>query len=386
MAQGALMDIHVSNISCRLVVIFVITFFIGSCDNTFSQKSLPVVVITGEWPPYVSSAAMSQSPGDGGAYGLAADIVSTVLREMNREPSYQFRQWGVVYNMLKKKKIDVSFPFFTTEERFEYLCFSAPLYSTERVLLFNAKAYVKAQSADNVKTLTLGTISGYGYWQELLNYFPAKKEEIANLETALQMLIDGKIQVLASVKKVSRHVLDKRFANRKQELIRLDRNQFVEQFPELAASDSQSPELHLVVPRPKGTEETECSTPFLDLFNEKLAMIKDRDAGIYDEITARYDATEGTVEQVLLRATDRFPLIYAHQASEEEEESPATAANLLIPDQTRAAIVQWSAGYQGVQDKSVETNAPLTVRSKVRILEGPASGNLVWVSNVYISF
>ena len=378
------MDNHVPNAVCGLAFIFAIALIISSCDNTFSHKSLPVVVITGEYPPYVSAVVMRQSSGDGGAYGLAADITSTVLRDMNREPSYQFRQWSIVKSMLKKKKIDVSFPFTTNEERLAYLCFSDPLYSTEPVLLFNIKAYVAAQSADNFKTLKLGTIEGYHDEPALLAYFPSKEINIPSLKIALQRLIDGKIQVLASVKKVSGHVLAKSFASRKQELLRLDRDQFGEQFPRLADSYPQSYELHLVVPRPDGGKRP-CSTPFLDLFNEKLAQIKDQDTGIYKEILDRYESSDSKVEEVVLRATDRFPLIYAHQASAEDKDPPATAANLLIPDQTRAAVIHWNPNYQSVQDKSVETSEPLTVRSKVRILEGPVSGNLVWVSNVYIS-
>lgn len=335
---------------------------LGACRD----RTLPITVFTGEWAPYTTQHADDLSAGAGGAYGLAADVTTAALREMGNEPIYEFRSWAMVESLVRAKKIEAAFPFIEAEGRRDAFCYSAPLLHAEGRLYYNAERQGPGLALDEAEGV-LGVVEGYEYDPELTGRFDDRKV-LGSESAAFAALLDGEVDFVPAMVEVAERLLDREQAATRHRLAMVEGARW-------------RPSLHLVVPSrgPVG-QPGRCDIELLRRFDAALAQLKE--SGVHDELLARYQPPQGGAVKVVLRPTERHPLVLAAETPDVDLADTGTP-KLLIPAGSRAVVIEW--GERFTQPTPFDTSDPYAPRTRVRLLDGPAAGRLVWVPDLFIT-
>jgi polar amino acid transport system substrate-binding protein len=348
----------------RVLVVAVICASLSSCDK--AAKSL--TVSTGEWNPYSTQINNNVSSGVGGAYGIATDIVTAALREMNYEPRYEFYEWSVVENLIIRKQIIAAYPYVMAESRKDHFCYSDSIGEATEVLFYNIPGLgEKVHSIKGITDKTLGLVKGYEYDEKTVESFESTKE-FETEKDAFSALVRGKIEVMPAEEMVGEYILSHNFGKERHLIGK------VTDFRKIRT-------LHLVLPSkgPSG-QMGRCDFRFLYDFNDALGRIKQK--GIYDELTGRYRINTGKKFKVILVSTPRHPLI-AGVKDRDDDVSDEQTPKVIIPHGTRAMVIQWSDRFTTAGTFTIENE--MLNKTQVRLLEGPLKNRILWVPNVYIS-
>ena len=344
------------------------------CGWGCDRKDLPITVVTGEWKPYVFSVP-------GGAEGRAADVVTAAFREMNYEPVYEFRQWAVVEKLIKEDRIEVAFPFVKHRNRDTDFCYSKALGEGQIVLYYNSEVHRDPLSASQIeqkkREYKLVTVEGYQYPDAITNMFGGDPVVLDSEKDAFRRLIKGdssqkkRIDFLPAMEKVGDSILSEDFPEHKHNVKKITNAHWAIEY-------------YLVVPK---RDKNGCAgNNLLQDFNQGLDNLRDnKGGGVYAKLIAPYDTPTKVRGHMVLRATDKYPLIVGTMTQDGDLRDPRTD-KVLIPDHTPAIVVEWGTPFEQIGKFDLDLADPWHYRSRVRLLDGPAKDIVVWVPSLFLSF
>ncbi len=341
----------------RIQALFLIFCLIASATATDAMET--ITLLTGEWSPYTTSLDDGKSPGTGGGYGLACEIVTAVLRGMQLEPTYEFQPWSRVLDLLRSGQYEFAFPYRKTPEREQEFLFSDTLITGNGVLFYNILSIPDSSSIKSItdlKKFSIGLVEGYRYEPELETTLP-KIKHIKTELNAFEELVKGEIDLLPAEALVGQQILRRFFYSSQHKVARL---------PGLNYPSS----LHLIAPKAEPDR-----TAFMRQFNESLKQI--RSSGIHREFLSRYEVETQTAYKVKLTGWSTFPLAVGTLEKDAKE-------GFLIPRGTEAIVVEWHPLF--LKESDFDIHKEMFEKSRVKILEGPLKDRLLWVPNMFLSF
>jgi len=139
-------------IFCLLICTLIFTRF------TFAWE---IVVMTGDWKPFVSSELAE--------YGFLTVVVSKAFQAVGVKTDIQFAPWTRCEAAIKHGKSLVTFPYSITEERSEFAYFSDSIAKSRTVFFYNRqkRKTFEYTGLDNLGSLLVGGIRGYFYIPQL---------------------------------------------------------------------------------------------------------------------------------------------------------------------------------------------------------------------------
>lgn len=319
-----------------------------------AQPLAPVTVVTGDWPPYVDQTA----PGG----GILAEVLSAALAGMGHRADYRYVPFYLALDVARHDGVAGTFPWFRTAEReADWVYGEEALFAVEYVFFVRRAALDRAgldpaalDSPGDLAALRFGGVRGYAYPPAVERRIaPARRypSEVA----AFEALLDGKVDVLQSDRRVGMHLVTGPLADRRQQVEVLDRG----------ALASRQPVYFLAARDRPGAEA------FVARLDGELRRLKR--AGFLAEVLGRADGERRRV--VRLVGNDSFPLVVGHLERDGEEA-------ILIPNGTRAVVLEWAERFH--RPGPVRVHRDMFVKSRVRLLEGPRRGDTVWVQSLYI--
>ncbi len=318
---------------------------------TTAQNFKPINVVTGEWPPYSSEKESG--------YGLATKIVRAVLNDMGYEPQLSFLPFYLGYDLVKKGKIKATYPYFRNDVRLKAMYYSEPLIEVENVVFYIKEKLPNAELINNPRQLDkykIGFVKGYSYFEEARTGWKNTVEFKTEL-TAFKMLLNGKIDFLPATKEVG------------QAILRMHFNDVQHKFGYLPGITSKQ-HVYLIV-----SKQNPGNKAFINQFNASLKRIKTE--GIYDQILDTHDLENGGTRLVRLNGLDSFPMIRARENRDDDDA-------YILPRGTRAIVLQWSERF--LKKGKFKMYDEMFNLTRVRIIEGPLKGKVLFVENMYIEF
>lgn len=228
-------------------------------------ESQEIVVMTGEWKPYVSRDLEEN--------GFLSVVVSEAFTAAGMTPEIHFAPWPRCEAAIEYGKYPVAFPYSSNEERATFAYFSDSLAKSRSVLFYNPR---KQQNFDftgleNLKPFLIGGIRGYFYIPRL------KKAGLSidfseNEIDAMKKLLYGRVDLVALNELVGWKIIDSLYPDEK--------DRFASSKTALSEND-----LKLMVSK-KHTGALE----YLERFNNGLRIIKSN--GTYRKILVKYRVPE----------------------------------------------------------------------------------------------
>lgn len=318
---------------------------------TTAQNFSPINIVTGEWPPYTSERE------DG--YGLATKIVRAAFNDMGYEPQISFLPFYLGYDLVKKGKIKATYPYFKNDVRSKEMYYSEPLIEVENVVFYIKEKFPTAEMINNPRQLgkyKIGFVKGYSYFEEARAALKNTAEFKTEL-TAFKMLLNGKIDFLPATKEVGQAILRRHF------------NDVQHKFGYLPGVTSKQHVYLIASKRNPGNKS------FIDQFNTSLERINTE--GIYNQILETFDFENGGTRLVRLNGLDSFPMIRARENKEDDDA-------YILPRGTRAIVLEWSERF--LKKGKFKMYDEMFNLTRVRIIEGPLKGKVLFVENMYIEF
>ena len=182
-----------------------------------ANRSEKIPVVTGEWPPVTSEKLED--------LGFYTALVSVIFKEMQVVPDYKFYPWKRCELLVQKGDVFAAFPYANKPERAKLYLFSEGLLYDYPVKLFyynKQKSDFVYEQLEDLRAYKVAGIAGYGYLEDF------KKANIPYLyadteETALRMLVAGRVDLVAVNTIVASEFIGRLFPNEKALFGVLDR-------------------------------------------------------------------------------------------------------------------------------------------------------------------
>ncbi len=203
----------------KLMLFFLLLFL---STNLFSKQS--ITLSTGEWAPYTS-----QNDPKG---RIAQIIVSEAFSLENIHVKYQYFPWDKALKASKDLQVDVTMPWYKTNERKEEFYYSKQAVIRSRVVFFHLKSLdFKWQNYEDLKEYSIGASLGY----RSTTLLKEKKINISLTSTEVQNyknMLNKKIDITASSILVGYDIINKTFSKEQRTLFTHDQKPV---FPETGA-------------------------------------------------------------------------------------------------------------------------------------------------------
>lgn len=345
----------------------VIVFFLMGCQGDPAEhlKPLkPIQVATGNWEPYIGEKLSN--------FGPMAEMVSTILADNGYVPEFKFYSWPMAETHLKTGYPFIALPFIRTAEREEMFKFSNPIGDFEYVLFYHKSREKEAEEIFSLADLKknrakIGRVRGYAKMPGLESEEGTDGKtqlfiEVASTIDGFNQLRDGKIDYLLEGKIVGLDLLEG------EQLID-DRNDFFylgqpDETGQSKPSDLTSRvDLHIMF-------SPQLDPDFIEKINDSIS--KHQGTTYFDTLRLKMDTPVKSMETGCLSAVAGNS-IYGYATPSEEKPI------FVIPRNSSILIVEWSERYS--EKMTGADSNPEAGRSKVKILNGPSKGRVMWVDN-----
>ncbi|MDX1696204.1 MAG: transporter substrate-binding domain-containing protein [Ketobacteraceae bacterium] len=314
----------------------------------FTERE-PVAIYTSEWLPYIN--------GRGAPLSNDAVLVSLVALEAGYDLEWRYFPFNAAYDLVKRNKAMLAFPYFKTEERASEVLFSRPILEVVSQLYFNRQYHKAEEFGKDLRRYRIGKVAGYSYGDRLDKLlsaavaFPSERDAIAGL-------LNNQIDILPITEEVADATLERYFPNRRQ---------LIQEIP-LAEPYKASP-LFLIAPKSAEGEK------LINAFNQAISDLTDR--GVIS-ITSRELKRYRQPDFAELITAEGYPVILGQTKKDEE-----TTRYFTLPNGTQVLVLQWS---QRIQEASHTDRLYMNMvdLSRVLILNGPHVGRELYVKNMHI--
>lgn len=160
---------------------------VSSVSTTAVTK--PLLIVTEPWEPYIFDVGAPLK-------GMDYEITEAVFREMDIPITIMFYPFKRCLEIVKNQQADAILDLMVSSERKEFLFFADEYISASPTTLFFRKGEVpEFETLADLKDYVMGVQLGYEYPEEVVNA-PLRKDEAPSLESNLQKLILGRIDML----------------------------------------------------------------------------------------------------------------------------------------------------------------------------------------------
>lgn len=235
-------------------------------DNTrlFVADQDPYLIITGEYPPYVTSDVTNR--------GSYYQIVEAVLNEMGIEYRIEFYPWNRGLSMVESGKGFSSFPYMPTPERREKFLFTDPL-NQEGVDAFvmyyyepnNDFSFMDNHGIDSFSTFKIGGLTNYFYVSDFKSA-NIKLDMSDNEIDVFMKLKAGRIDFVPSDMYVAKYLIEAFYPDEVDnfKFVRIQFNSVLEQYRLILSCQNKE------------------AQNFIDSFNVELRKLKS--SGFYEKL------------------------------------------------------------------------------------------------------
>ncbi|GLR11745.1 hypothetical protein GCM10007907_05350 [Chitinimonas prasina] len=171
----------------------------------------PVVMATGEWPPYTSASL----PGN----GLLCDLVEQAMARAGARPVWRFVSWPMVEKLVLEGQALAGLPYVRTQERAQRFDFSVPLHAGRTMLFYRVGSHAQQGHPKSLAELSRYKLAGpRGYWWEAeLNRMGAELLYTSDEAAAFKVLAAGRVDFVPQDELVGLSVIAATLPGRGQE-------------------------------------------------------------------------------------------------------------------------------------------------------------------------
>lgn len=340
--------------SRRIAIIFAaIICMFGTKGVAQSGAQNPLKIYTDTYRPYINPVGETE--------GSAMRMVRMTVLNMERNPDFEYIDFGYGYFATRKSEEALSFPWLKTAEREKQILYSVPIYSTKMQIFYNIRFHPDGIAANELDGKIYGRVVNYSYGEDIDAMLA--KAEAADLAksyasdfAAIQALLSGDIDILPQLSSVLTASLNASFPNQ---------NHLVRAVPDISTLFPN------YVIAPKTRKGDALIKAFNKSYNELLeaGIINPETVEAALNVTAPSDVGE-------IVASEGFPV--AIGVSRENRKN-----SFAIPPGTRVLILDWSDRIQAPSnaDQLYKTMVDETL---VLILNGPHIGKELLVKNMHL--
>jgi polar amino acid transport system substrate-binding protein len=342
------------------VAAVLLSAFAWTAATADEAPGTPLRVLTGEWPPHVSTFASWPGGTRDDAHGLATEILAIALRQCDLEAQFEFHPWDRVLDLAERGQA-MAFPFRHSPQRARRFVFSEPLLYSREHLFFNptrAPRLADATSVDALAGTRIAFVKGYEYAPAFAALRDAGGVELDDEREAFARLVDGRVDAVIADRQVGRFLLDTFFP---------DAGRVVEVNRSIHAETA----LRVAVPR----EFRAGVRHVLPCLNERFAYLVRNAAQRRIARQLALDVDPGF--HVTLDGPSDYPVAVGTQTVDGE-------GGFLIPRGTRALVLTWDTAF--VSEQRVEDRRLMYRKSEVKLLDGPLRGRVLWVPNLFLRY
>lgn len=335
----------------------------------------PVRVCTDYWPPFVNR--------EGESLGTLARTVEMVLDNAGEEVDWAYFDYAYCrHRLLQGDERLLSFPWFETPEREANFALSEPLASVRTRVYYNRRFNSFPEIDPDLSGYTFGKVASYAYGDTI---DPMVEEAIVfqTEDTAIQALLDNRIDLLPMTETVADAILQRDFPNQLQ-LIRP------------VEGTSGRAQLHVMAPK---TDAGEALIADFDASLKQLRRdgilrsldeegVEEADAaaqlpaapvscqdGRARNADASARAGDGDLARIV--SSEGFPVVLGRQESEDGDHFYA------LPQGATVFVVCWSQRI-AVPSTSDRLYKTMVDESRVVILDGPHVGEELYIKNMHL--
>lgn len=307
----------------------------------------PLTIITNTWAPYINN---EQAP-----KGTAASIVDLVATELDADIDWRYVPYDLSYQMVKRNRAHLAFPFFKTQARADEVIFSDPVFSATSHLYYNLQFLTREQSRAELSSLRIGRVSGYSYGQKIDRLLNGALV-FGNEKSALQALFNRQIDLLPMTDGVMAHTLHSEFP---------ERIQLIRQREDIHDQSS----LHVIAPKTPAGKQS------ITAFNRALGELR---ALNIDSINVVPVQLPVPLDLAQLITAEGYPAILG-----QTNNLASSSQYFTLPQGTRVIVIEWS-------DRIVEPSSTdrfyknMMDLSRVVVLNGPHVGKELFIRNMHI--
>lgn len=344
----------------HLIFLALVIFTITACNRNTQVKPLkPIHVATGNWEPFVGQNLDNNGP--------VAQMISSILIEMNYLPVFKFYDWGFIHPHLDAGYPGFAFPYLKGNDTLRYK-YSDPIVKLDYVLFYYDKTndlQYNFESLDQIAKAKkkIGLIKGYTKFPNLDN--DSIYTEVSSAIEGFQNLINGKIDFLLEAKNVGQLIT----ASGK---IKAD----VSHFHYLGKAKKPNTKDNSVFVKNLSFRikfSSKVSNEFITSINDAIKNCSGTD--YYKSL----EAQANNIQKEELQAYIISPynsLVYAYTSSTKEQ------PDYILPSSSKVVVLNWNEIYYSKIDKKNKTHAIL--RNEVKIINGPLKGKVFWIESKHI--
>ncbi|MGH1373108.1 MAG: substrate-binding periplasmic protein [Cellvibrionaceae bacterium] len=336
-----------TNICGQWLALCFLTVFTALATAENSTEPRPLTIITNTWAPYITD---EQTP-----LGTAASIVDLIATEMDAEVHWRYVSYDLSYQLIKRNRAKLAFPFFKTPARAEEVIFSDPVFSATSHLYYNLQFLTREQSRADLSSLRIGRVSGYSYGQSI-DQLLDQAVVFGSEKSALQALFNRQIDLLPMTDGVMAHTLHSAFP---------ERIQLIRQREDIRDQSS----LHMIAPKTENGQKT------IAAFNQALAKLRALSIESIEVVPAQLPVP---LDLAQLITAEGYPAILGQTSN-----LTSSSQYFTLPQGTRVIVIEWS-------DRIVEPSSTdrfyknMMDLSRVVVLNGPHVGKELFVRNMHI--
>jgi polar amino acid transport system substrate-binding protein len=225
-----------------------------------------VILITGEWAPYVSESAEGQGP-------IVAMVVAA-FKEVGITPKIIFSPWKRAEDEVRQGTAFAAFPYALSPERQKEFEFSEPMYVVQGKFFYYKKYHpdgIPFQKLEDLRGYKIGGLLG-GWYEPLFKEQNFQAEYVAKVDQNIEKLVLGRVDLAIEEENSTWYLIRQLYPDQADQFATLD--QPLEQ-------PGVINDLRLMV-----SPSYPNSAELLQQFNTGLAAI--RANGIYEQILKKY--------------------------------------------------------------------------------------------------
>ncbi len=312
-----------------------------------SHASDRLEVLTDAWPPYINA--------EGEPLGSAAHVLDLIGTEADAEVAWRYKPYGLAYQLVKRNKALLAYPYFRNQQRSGEVLFSEPVFSVRSRIYYNRRFIDGERVKRNFEQLRMGRVAGYSYGEQL-DKLIKDPMIFPNELAALEALFTNDIDLLPMTEGVMYTTLQRHFPNREQLVLPID-----------GIEDESS--LHVIAAR---TADGEAAIAKL---NQALARLDDLGIAATPQ---SIDPNKKRLDLAKLIPAEGYPVILGRLSDDESNQQ-----YFALPQGTRVIVLEWSDKIQRASDSDRLYKIMIDM-SKVVILNGPHVGKVLFVRNMHI--
>ncbi len=321
-------------------------------------------VLTDTWSPYIDSR--------GEAPGSAARVLEIIAAEANRDISWRYLPYGFAYQLVKREKALLAFPYFKTDERTDEVLFSEAIFSVRSLFYYNRQCFddsvikqvqndLRRLRADRCRIgdeqqLLVGRVQGYSYGEKIDQHIDRLTDSPVNFpseQAALEALLAKEIHLLPQTEGVMNTMLTRQYPNREQLIL-----------PVAAIEDESS--LYVIAAKNASGEAA------IAELNQALQRLQEMGVSTQPPRVGQDKHRPGMAQ--LIPAAEQ-PVIFGIDEDNRQ---------YALPQGTRVIVLEWSKNFDQEIGSDNSWFALMQEKSLVVILNGRLIGKELYVSNVHI--